>query len=605
MELPLSVSDRIRNNLELGESQFREFKSAFEGPPGRKQPRSVTLICRDIGEQLVAFANADGGDLIIGVEDDGSLTGVPHGQEDLERMMRAPQTHVFAGQKVPLLHAGKVVMESVSLLFFSVAKGTSQIYQLPDGRCLRRKDRECVPVTFDAIQFERQEVRSREYERQFVDGATVNDLDLDELRIAANELLRGLSVERFLQQLGLGEFTPGGLRLRTAALLLYARDIRRWHPRCQIRILRVKGQELLAGERYNVAEDVPVEGNILQLIVRGWDQLRTFLVTGTRFSADAKFQTTLVYPEAACREALINAIAHRDYSIQNSIEVYVFDDRMEFRSPGALLSTLTVADLTELRGAHESRNPLIARVLRESRMMRELGEGMRRIFEAMEENEFEKPRIHSNGHSFTVTLWSRSLFSARELEYLAQFDALQLSRLQKRIVVAGMGGAELSQNDIYKAMNTQDRDTYDSEVTGLRQNGVLAEIRRSAQAQQLARTKGIDKAKIPRFKVGLPKPGARVSSPRAAITRRLFPEGTGVWVGNLPGNDEKASLRALFERFGEVREIIQKTSTKGNFALVFLDSEKAASEAIDGLYGVRLGNRELVLRRYRKREQQG
>ena len=52
-------------------------------------------------------------------------------------------------------------------------------------------------------------------------------------------------------------------------------------------------------------------------------------------------------PEQACREALINAIAHRDYSISNGIEVFIDDDRLEVRNPGALLSTLKLADLEE------------------------------------------------------------------------------------------------------------------------------------------------------------------------------------------------------------------------------------------------------------------
>ena len=54
-----------------------------------------------------------------------------------------------------------------------------------------------------------------------------------------------------------------------------------------------------------------------------------------------------MYPEQACREALINAIAHRDYSVSNGIEVFIYDDRLEVRNPGALLSTLKLADLEE------------------------------------------------------------------------------------------------------------------------------------------------------------------------------------------------------------------------------------------------------------------
>ena len=70
---------------------------------------------------------------------------------------------------------------------------------MTDGKCLRRRDKECVPISFADIEFERQAIRSREFERQFVDGANVGDLDLEELQIAATSYRRGLSVERYLQ----------------------------------------------------------------------------------------------------------------------------------------------------------------------------------------------------------------------------------------------------------------------------------------------------------------------------------------------------------------------------------------------------------------------
>src|SRR5437879_3339609 len=63
----LLLSERVANNIQLGESHIREFKSAYEGLPDAKKPRSVKDICREVGEQLVGFANADGGDLLIGV----------------------------------------------------------------------------------------------------------------------------------------------------------------------------------------------------------------------------------------------------------------------------------------------------------------------------------------------------------------------------------------------------------------------------------------------------------------------------------------------------------------------------------------------------------
>jgi ATP-dependent DNA helicase RecG len=399
----LLLADKVRNTLILGESHFREFKSAVEGRPGNKKPRLTKSICADIGEALVSFSNADGGAVLIGVEDDGTITGIPHKEEEIQTMLHAINSHVYKDQQLPLNNASKLVLEDKIILYFSVNKGTTMIYQLPDGRCVRRKDRSTIPASIDQIQFERQEIKAREYDSQFVDGAIVTDLDLRLLQGIADQYIKGLSIERYLQQIGLAEYAQNGLRLKKAALLLFATDIDRWHPRSQVRILKVKGNKLEAGEKYNVISDDIVKGNIFELILKSWEHLRSYLAYKTEFGTNSKFEQKYIFPEDAVREVILNAIAHRDYSIANAIEIYIFNDRMEIKSPGALLSTLTIKNLYELEGSHESRNPLIASVLRENKLMREIGEGMKRIFSLMQEQKLEKPELYSNGLWFRVT----------------------------------------------------------------------------------------------------------------------------------------------------------------------------------------------------------
>ncbi|MDR2968905.1 MAG: putative DNA binding domain-containing protein [Tannerellaceae bacterium] len=412
MEDVLIIQERVRNTIDLGESHFREFKTAFEGRPDNKKPRLVKKICEDIGEALVAFANADGGELLIGVEDDGSITGIPHSEDDIAAMLAATKTHIYHDpeqplqDKLPLSVVTKLNIDGKTVLYFAVNKGVSQIYQLPDGRCVRRKDKSTMPESVDKIYFERQEIRSREYDSQFVDGALVADLDLSFLQGVADSYIRGLSIELFLQQTGLAVYGTNGLRLKRAALLLFAKsgEISRWHSKCQIRFLKVNGNELKSGENYNVISDESVQGNIFELWFKSWENLRPYLAYKTEFGSDSKFKQKYIYPEDACKEAILNAIAHRDYSNQNGIEIYIFNDRIEIKSPGALLSTITIKNLYELEGAHESRNPLVAKILREYKLMRELGEGMKRIFNLMSENELEKPVLYSNGSWFRVTL---------------------------------------------------------------------------------------------------------------------------------------------------------------------------------------------------------
>jgi ATP-dependent DNA helicase RecG len=481
MEDILLLTDKVRNTLNLGESHFREFKSALEGRPDHKKPRLTKSICADIGEALVSFANADGGAVLIGVEDDGTITGIPHSEDDIQTMLNAIRTHVYQSQKLPLNNANKLVLEGKTILYFSVNKGTTMIYQLPNGRCVKRKDKETMPASFEQIQFERQEIKSREYDRQWVEGANVTDLDVGMLQGIANKYLMGLSVERYLQQIGLAEYAQNGLRLKMAALLLFATDMDRWHPRCQVRFLKVRGNTLEAGgEKYNLVSDVIVKGNIFELVIQSWEKLKSYLAYKTEFGADARFVQKYIYPEDAVREAILNAIAHRDYNSTNPIEIYIFDDRMEIKSPGPLLSNITVKNLYQLEGSHESRNALVARVLRENELMQELGEGMRRIFSLMQDKELVRPELYSNGLWFRVTLSNKTIFSAKEVEWLQQFEKFSLSKKQKQIVLLGLGDKEISANDIFKEVIT------------------------SQQAYNLAKKLHKNKKDVPRYKVKVP-----------------------------------------------------------------------------------------------------
>lgn len=151
MEAALLIQEKVKNTIILGESHFREFKSALEGKIDNKKPRLTKKICEDIGEALVSFANADGGEILIGVEDDGNITGIPHNKDDINSMLASTKTHVYHGQELPITASTKLILKGLTVLYFSVNKGTTQIYQLPDGRCVRRKDKSTIPASVDQI----------------------------------------------------------------------------------------------------------------------------------------------------------------------------------------------------------------------------------------------------------------------------------------------------------------------------------------------------------------------------------------------------------------------------------------------------------------------
>lgn len=126
----LRLSDRMAIAIELGESHFREFKSAFEGPPNDKKPRDPRAVCEDIAKTLVAFANADGGELLIGLEDSRNITGVPYKPEGIEMLRNAPTTHVHKDTPLPRPHVALVEYKGQPILYFSLPKGTAQRFRI-------------------------------------------------------------------------------------------------------------------------------------------------------------------------------------------------------------------------------------------------------------------------------------------------------------------------------------------------------------------------------------------------------------------------------------------------------------------------------------------
>ena len=309
---------------------------------------------------------------------------------------KAPFSNVHPETPLPNPLVSKLVLKGKTILYFSVEKGTKHVHLTSDRKVFKRKDRDSVPVPSEQVRFERLEQLSREYDRVFVDGAGLDALDLRMLNRAGKIIAAGYSQEKLLQLLDLADFDGVSVKLRRAALLLFAKDVDKWHPRCEVRVVRISGTELRTGKDYNVKSDETVRGSVFLIMSKAWDPLRPHLVQ-TVFGAEGLFEERVMFPEDACREALTNAIAHRDYSIEGrGIEVLVFDDRMEVRSPGGLLANVSLEALKTLKGIHQSRNAKLSRVLRELGYIREMGEGIRRMYHLMKINDLVDPELTAN-----------------------------------------------------------------------------------------------------------------------------------------------------------------------------------------------------------------
>lgn len=607
---PIKMVERAKTAAELGESHFREFKSGLEGPPSQKKPRPIKDIATNIAQTLVAFANADGGELLVGVEDNGVVTGMNDFSDDhLQALEEASITRIHPDTPLSSVRKTRVNIDGKLVLYFSVSKSVEFVHVTSDGRCLQRRDLESVPVSSESIHFDRKEIKSREYDRQFVDGAGTDDLDIELVKIVADQLLKGMSPEKCLQYLDLAEYATTSLRLKRAAILLFSKDPIKWHPRLQVRILRVDGDALLTGEFYNVTSDTTITGNILTLVDRAWEALRPHLIQ-TKFDKNARFEQKSIYPELACREALLNSIAHRDYADEGRCtEVFVFSDHLEIRNPGALLSSIKIEDLISQKGVHQSRNTHVARVLRELGYMRELGEGMRRIFDLMHRNELAPPHIEDKTDGFSITLNHKPMYSPKDMLWLSQFDHIDLSREQKTVILLGQEGNIFSPKDVWDAVGIVDTEDYRILIAGLKEiNALVSKVTRN-QAQALARKNRIPVKEYPRFGISIPQntgksPIKNIEHNRKnreidnSIASEINDKGKRLFIGNLPLKFDRDRLYDIFSSHGNITELhIPNMNGKNRgFAFLDYDTHEAANAVLDLNEEIIFSDRKLIIR---------
>ena len=418
--------------LHQQEGQFFERKSCFDRSQGKVRRRPVRDVAWDVAETLAAMANADGGALVLGIEDDGAVSGADYPEDRLKILRSAPKTHIKPAVKARI-REGK--LDEKPVLLFEV-DWSMEAHQLTDGRYLLRIDDRNVPFPAGDIEAMKEGKRRRVTETRFVSEATLADLDLALIdRLGERQGMR-TSSEEILAHYRLAEGRNGRTVLTMAALLLFGKDPGRWHPRCGIDFVKYEGIERRVGAALNIIKRERIEGPLVLLIEKAYETIRPHLRERQRL-VDLFFEEKLEYPNFAWQETIVNAVAHRDYRYEGlGIEIWMFDDRLEIRSPGELVEPVTLERLLRRERIHASRNPRIVRVLSDFGYMREQGEGIPRIFEAMERDGLYPPGIRLEAEAiFTVTLRNTVAYSPEALRWLAQFEPQGLNGNQKRILV--------------------------------------------------------------------------------------------------------------------------------------------------------------------------
>ncbi len=417
--------------------------------------KSARVRPSDLASIISAFANAEGGTVVIGIDEKTrEIEGINScGADGINNLIAAPKDYC---RPMPAFHEEFVEVENSGgkndrLLLLHVDASTEQIVRTVNGSTfLRIADR--------TKELKGEDLRNLEYGksiRHFEDechpDATIEDLDRELLDKYKEQLgAQEHTDEQLLFARGFMKRQAGHNMLTNAAVLLFAKNVIQFYPNCRIRFVRYDGTKARTGLDINIVRDYNIELPILRIIQQSRDfiktQLREFMALDP---VSGKFHSVPEYPEFAWLEGIVNAVTHREYAMTGKyILVSMYDDRLEIESPGKLPNIVTLENIKETR---YSRNPRISRVLTDFGWVRELNEGVKRIYSDMRDFFLDAPIYSEPEQSVKLVLKNNIVMrnmrrKDRALEYVGEKVWGRLDQLDHEILAILASNKSLSKS---------------------------------------------------------------------------------------------------------------------------------------------------------------
>ena len=356
-------------------------------PEGQQFDRnSFRIEAKALAVIAVAFANADGGDIAIGIEDNGRITGINGNEEHLNELLRVPFDYCVPSVKVDVkfLDCNDFGGNPNRVMVMHV-EPSMKVHANQSDEAFYRVGDKSKKLNFEMRMQLFYAKGGRYYEDEPVYGATVDDIDLNVVAEYCHKIGFDKDAATYLRtNKGYITTVNGVEKVSGAAILLFGKDPQKFFQRARIRIVRYSGDEERFGREMNVIKDVWFEGRILEMTQKAIDFVETQIKEYTYLGEDARFVTIPQYPQFCWTELIVNAVAHRDYSILGTdIMVKIFDHHYIVESPGILPGMVRIDNIRQM---HFSRNPKIVQYLQQYKLVKEFGEGVDRMFREMEQS---------------------------------------------------------------------------------------------------------------------------------------------------------------------------------------------------------------------------
>jgi ATP-dependent DNA helicase RecG len=393
------TADQARKILAIRENQFADLKAKEIAP-------------NKLSKHFSAFANAEGGELYIGVNEDRS-SGIRtwagfENEEAANGHLQAFETSFPLGQEFSYEFLQSATCSG--LLLKAEINKTRDIKPASDGKVYVRRGASSLPVeTEEALQRLRLNKGLATFENETVTAELATVLNSVPILKFLLEVIPTAEPDAWLRK---QQLIYNG-KPTVAAILLFAEEPQAFLPkRCGIKIYRYKSKEKEGTRETLDFNPITIDGCIYEQI-RIAEEKVSDIIGGLQVLTAGQFAQT-IYPRETLHEILSNAVLHRDYSIPDDVHVRIFDNRVEIESPGTLPGHITVENILNERF---SRNPSIVRLINKfpDPPNMDVGEGLNTDFAAMKNLRLKEPQIIQKENSVLVNIRHEPLGSPEEI----------------------------------------------------------------------------------------------------------------------------------------------------------------------------------------------
>lgn len=375
----------LSETIEKGEDTFTEFKEE-------------KAHSDDLAAEIVAFANTEGGKILLGISDKKEVRGVSNPDKEMLRVENVSRNNC----EPPLtVNIEKIKINNEIVLGIYIPKGPERPYRTNRGVYYIRTSSGKRHATREELLRLYQATRSFYYDELAVPATSVDELDILYFRrfferFFQTRIEEDLDLNKLLENMKILTRLDKNLVFTVGGYLLFGLNPQKELPFCKITVAKFEGNEI--GEAF---EKKDLEGNLEEQIKAADTVLNLYLKTRVRIKG---FENELKpeIPKEVLRELVVNAVAHRDYHIASQIRIFIFDNRIEVISPGKLPNRTTLENIK--LGVHSERNPLIVSYLAKMGYMTQIGTGIVRMIRLLREHTGKEPEFEERDQEFVVII---------------------------------------------------------------------------------------------------------------------------------------------------------------------------------------------------------